>query len=108
MAGVPVELKGRSFTRVASWSRAELATLLDLADELKAERARRPELRVLPGRTIGLIFHKPSTRTRVAFEVGIAELGGMALFLPAAELQLARANPSGTRPSSSPASCPPS
>ena len=90
MAGVPVELKGRSFTRVASWSRDELATLLDLADELKAERARRPELRVLPGRTIGLIFHKPSTRTRVAFEVGIAELGGMALFLPAAELQLAR------------------
>jgi ornithine carbamoyltransferase len=83
-------LKGRSFTRVAAWSRDELETLLDLADELKAERARRPELRVLPGRTIGLIFHKPSTRTRVAFEVGIAELGGMALFLPAAELQLAR------------------
>jgi ornithine carbamoyltransferase len=90
MAGVPTTMKGRSFTRVADWSRAELETLLDLADELKAERARRPELRVLPGRTIGLIFHKPSTRTRVAFEVGIAELGGMALFLPAAELQLAR------------------
>ncbi len=90
MAGVPQELKGRSFTRVAAWSRDELATLLDLADELKAERARRRELRILPGRTIGLIFHKPSTRTRVAFEVGIAELGGMALFLPAAELQLAR------------------
>jgi ornithine carbamoyltransferase len=90
MAGVPTELKGRSFTRIAAWSRDELALLLDLADELKAERARRPELRVLPGRTIGLIFHKPSTRTRVAFEVGIAELGGMALFLPAAELQLAR------------------
>jgi ornithine carbamoyltransferase len=90
MAGVPTTLKGRSFTRVADWSRDELETLLDLADELKAERARRPELRVLPGRTIGLIFHKPSTRTRVAFEVGIAELGGMALFLPAAELQLAR------------------
>jgi ornithine carbamoyltransferase len=90
MAGVPQDLKGRSFTRVADWSREELATLLDLADELKAERARRRELRLLPGRTIGLIFHKPSTRTRVAFEVGIAELGGMALFLPAAELQLAR------------------
>jgi ornithine carbamoyltransferase len=90
MAGVPQSLKGRSFTRVAAWSRDELETLLDLADELKTERARRPELRVLPGRTIGLIFHKPSTRTRVAFEVGIAELGGMALFLPAAELQLAR------------------
>jgi ornithine carbamoyltransferase len=90
MAGVPTTMKGRNFTRVADWSREELETLLDLADELKAERARRPELRVLPGRTIGLIFHKPSTRTRVAFEVGIAELGGMALFLPAAELQLAR------------------
>lgn len=90
MAGVPNDLKGRNFTRIAAWSRAELEMLLDLADELKAERARRRELRLLPGRTIGLIFHKPSTRTRVAFEVGIAELGGMALFLPAAELQLAR------------------
>ena len=90
MAGIPETLKGRSFTRVGAWSREELETLLDLADELKAERVRRRELRVLPGRTIGLIFHKPSTRTRVAFEVGIAELGGMALFLPAAELQLAR------------------
>ena len=87
---MPNELKCRNFTSIASWSRDELATLLDLADELKAERARRRELRLLPGRTIGLIFHKPSTRTRVAFEVGIAELGGMALFLPAAELQLAR------------------
>jgi ornithine carbamoyltransferase len=90
MAGVPQELKGRSLTRIATWSPHELRTLLDLADELKIERARRRELRVLPGRTIGLIFHKPSTRTRVAFEVGIAELGGMALFLPASELQLAR------------------
>ncbi len=90
MKGVPTDLKGRSYTRVGGWSRTELETLLDVADELKAERARRPELRLLPGRTIGLIFHKPSTRTRVAFEVGIAELGGMALFLPAAELQLAR------------------
>jgi ornithine carbamoyltransferase len=88
--GVPENLKGRSFTRVAAWSREELETLLVLADELKAERTRRRELRLLPGRTIGLIFHKPSTRTRVAFEVGIAELGGMALFLPAGELQLAR------------------
>ena len=90
MPGVPSGLEGRNFTRIADWTRDELTTLLDLADELRAERARRPELRVLPGRTIGLIFHKPSTRTRVAFEVGIAELGGMALFLPAGELQLAR------------------
>ena len=66
MARVPSDLKGRNFTRIAAWSRAELEMLLDLADELKAERARRRELRLLPGRTIGLIFHKPSTRTRVA------------------------------------------
>ncbi len=66
MARVPSDLKGRNFTRIAAWSRAELEMLLDLADELKAERARRRELRLLPGRTIGPIFHKPSTRTRVA------------------------------------------
>jgi len=90
MAGIPDALKGRSYTRVSDWSRDELALALDLSDELKQERARRKELRVLPGRTLGMIFHKPSTRTRVAFEVGIAELGGMALYLPAADLQLAR------------------
>jgi ornithine carbamoyltransferase len=90
VAGIPETLKGRSYTRVADWSPDELRTALDLADELKQERMRRKELRVLPGRTIGLIFHKPSTRTRVGFEVGIAELGGMALYLPAADLQLAR------------------
>jgi ornithine carbamoyltransferase len=90
MAGIPELLKGRSYTRVGDWTREELLAALDLADELKQERARRKELRILPGRTIGLIFHKPSTRTRVGFEVGIAELGGMALYLPAADLQLAR------------------
>jgi ornithine carbamoyltransferase len=86
MAGIPEDLKGRNYTRVSDWSRQELELALDLADELKQERARRKELRVLPGRTLGMIFHKPSTRTRVAFEVGIAELGGMALYLPAAAL----------------------
>ncbi len=90
MAGIPETLKGRSFTRVSDWSPAELVTALDLADELKVERARRRELRILPGRTVGLIFRKPSTRTRISSEVGIAELGGMALYVPAADLQLSR------------------
>ena len=90
MAGIPDTLKGRSFTRVADWSPDELATALDLADELKVERARRHELRILPGRTVGLIFRKPSTRTRISSEVGIAELGGMALYVPAADLHLSR------------------
>ncbi len=75
---------------MANWSQDELATLLDLADELKTERARRRELRVLPGRTVALIFRKPSTRTRISSEVAIAELGGMALYVPAADLQLSR------------------
>jgi ornithine carbamoyltransferase len=90
MAGIPDSLKGRSYTRVSSWTREELAVALDLADELKLERARRKELRVLPGRTVALIFRKPSTRTRISSEVGIAELGGMALYVPAADLQLSR------------------
>jgi ornithine carbamoyltransferase len=90
MVGIPQTLKGRSFTRIGDWSAEELGLALDLADELKLERARRRELRVLPGRTLGLVFRKPSTRTRVSSEVGIAELGGMGLYVPAADLQLAR------------------
>jgi ornithine carbamoyltransferase len=90
MAGIPDGLKGRDFTRIGAWTRDELALALDLADELKVERARRRELRALPGRTVALIFHKPSTRTRVSSEVAIAELGGMALYVPAADLQLSR------------------
>ncbi len=90
MAGIPDLLKGRHFTRVADWSPDELRLALDLADELKVERARRKELRLLPGRTVGLVFRKPSTRTRISSEVGIAELGGMALYVPAADLQLSR------------------
>ena len=88
--GIPDTLKGRSFTRVSAWSPGELLLALDLARELKVERKRRKELRILPGRTVGLIFRKPSTRTRISSEVGIAELGGMALYVPAADLQLAR------------------
>ena len=91
MAGlaIPDTLKGRSLTRIAAWSPDELLLTLDLARELKVERARRKELRLLPGRTVGLVFRKPSTRTRISSEVGIAELGGMALYVPAADLQLA-------------------
>jgi ornithine carbamoyltransferase len=90
VTGIPDSLKGRDYTRVASWSRDELVLALDLAAELKVERQRRKELRVLPGRTLALIFHKPSTRTRISSEVGIAELGGLALYVPAADLQLSR------------------
>jgi ornithine carbamoyltransferase len=84
------ELKGRDFTRVADWSADELRSCLDLADELKRLQQARIEHRLLPGRTLGMIFQKPSTRTRVSFEVGIAQLGGTGLYLSAADLQLGR------------------
>src|SRR5438132_3158516 len=83
-------LKGRSFTRVADWSRDELLGVLGLGDELKRLQLAREEHRLLPGRTLGMIFQKPSTRTRVSFEVGIYQLGGTGLYLSAGDLQLGR------------------
>src|ERR671925_222838 len=90
MIAVSESLKGRHFTRVADWSRDELESVLDLADELKRLQARREEHHLLPGRALGMIFQKPSTRTRVSFEVGIAQLGGVGLYLSAGDLQLGR------------------
>jgi ornithine carbamoyltransferase len=90
MVAVADGLKGRSFTRVADWSREELLEVLDLADELKRLQRTREEHHLLPGRTLGMIFQKPSTRTRVSFEVGIYQLGGTALYLSAGDLQLGR------------------
>jgi len=90
MVAVADSLKGRSFTRVADWSRDDLLAVLDLADELKRLQRAREEHHLLPGRTLGMIFQKPSTRTRISFEVGIYQLGGTALYLSAADLQLGR------------------
>ena len=90
MIEVPQHLKGRDFTRIGSWSSDELKAVLDVADTLKeAQQAREPH-ELLPGRTLGMIFQKPSTRTRVSFEVGIAQLGGLGLYLAANDLQLGR------------------
>jgi ornithine carbamoyltransferase len=83
-------LKGRDFLKVADWSRDDLETALDLADELKRLQMERQEHHLLPGRTLGMIFQKPSTRTRVSFEVGIYQLGGVGLYLSAGDLQLGR------------------
>jgi ornithine carbamoyltransferase len=90
MAAVAESLKGRHFTRVADWSREELLAALDLADDLKERQQRREEHHLLPGRTLAMIFQKPSTRTRVSFEVGMTQLGGHALYLAAGDLQLGR------------------
>ena len=90
MVEVAQHLKGRDFTRIGTWNSDELKTALDLADELKALRKQREPHELLPGRTLGMIFQKPSTRTRVSFEVGIHELGGTGLYLSANDLQLGR------------------
>src|SRR5712691_9323481 len=90
MVAVAGALKGRHFTRVADWTAEELESVLDLAAELKDLQRRREEHRLLPGRALGMIFQKPSTRTRVSFEVGMAQLGGTALHLAAGDLQLGR------------------
>jgi ornithine carbamoyltransferase len=90
MVAVGDRLKGRSFTKVADWSRDELLGALDLADELKRLQLTREEHHLLPGRTLGMIFQKPSTRTRVSFEVGIYQLGGIGLYLSAGDLQIGR------------------
>jgi ornithine carbamoyltransferase len=86
----PESLKGRDFTRVADWTRAEVESALDLADELKQAQAQREPHQLLPGRALAMIFQKPSTRTRVSFEVGMSQLGGSALYLAASDLQLGR------------------
>src|SRR5712691_1931068 len=90
MVEVAGHLKGHDFTRIGSWSSDELKTVLDLADELKGLQQAREPHQLLPGRTLGMIFQKPSTRTRVSFEVGIYQLGGTGLYLSAGDLQLGR------------------
>jgi ornithine carbamoyltransferase len=80
-------MKGRHFLRIADWSRSELEQLLTLAADLKRRLEAGEEHRLLPGRALGMVFDKPSTRTRISFEVGMTQLGGTALFLQAADLQ---------------------
>jgi ornithine carbamoyltransferase len=89
-AVISAGLKGRDFLRVNDWAPDELTLVLDLADRLKARQRERVPHRHLEGRSLGMIFQKPSTRTRVSFEVGIAQLGGTGLYLAAGDLQLGR------------------
>lgn len=81
-------LKGRHFLDIGDFSPPELNGLLDAALELKAKLRAGQPTPVLPGRVLAMLFMKKSTRTRVSFEVGIHQLGGIALFLAGSELQL--------------------
>jgi ornithine carbamoyltransferase len=71
-------------------SASEFRAVLDLAEILKTERQQRKFLHQIPGTSLALLFEKPSTRTRVSFEVGMFELGGHAVVLNSKEMQISR------------------
>ncbi|MFV0395419.1 MAG: ornithine carbamoyltransferase [Coprobacillaceae bacterium] len=79
--------------KMSDLSKAELYELLDLAGRLKAEVKNNEFKPYLKNKTLGLIFQKSSTRTRVSFEVGIQQLGGYPLFLNANDMQIGRGEP---------------
>ncbi len=86
-------LRGRHFLTLQDFSCEEILLMLKLSEELK-EKQQQGELHpLLKGKTLGMIFQKPSTRTRVSFEVGMWQLGGHALFLSSQELQMGRGEP---------------
>ena len=83
----------KHFLKLSDWSEEEIIETLDLADKLKDEKKKGIEHHILKGKTLGMIFQKSSTRTRVSFEVGMYELGGSALFLSSRDLQIGRGEP---------------
>ncbi len=87
------KLRAKDFLTLQDFSAAEIETVLTLAGDLKARHRRGEPHRLLEGKTLGMIFQKPSTRTRVSFEAGMWQLGGHALFLSSQELQLGRGEP---------------
>lgn len=85
-----MNLLGRDVLSLAELSRQEILEILDLADVMKRERNRGTIRQPLKNKSLAMIFQKPSTRTRVSFEVAMYELGGHALNLSSSELQLSR------------------
>ena len=79
--------------KLADLSADEILDILNLADQLKYERNNNIEHHILKGKTLGMIFQKSSTRTRVSFETGMYQLGGQALFLSNRDLQIGRGEP---------------
>ena len=79
--------------KLEDWSTEEIVNTLNLADQLKYEQKHGIEHKILKGKTLGMIFEKSSTRTRVSFEVGMTQLGGYPLFLSSNDLQIGRGEP---------------
>lgn len=85
-----VNLKGRSLAHTADFTVEEIYQVFDTCEDLKRRQKMGEPHLILPGRQLAMIFQKPSTRTRVSFEVGISQLGGHALYLGPNDLQLKR------------------
>ncbi|KUK13359.1 MAG: ornithine carbamoyltransferase [Synergistetes bacterium] len=83
-------LKGRHFLTLADFTREEIETFLETAKDLKLKAKRGEFPPILSGKSLAMIFEKPSTRTRVSFEVAMYQLGGYALYLSKSDLQLGR------------------
>ena len=81
------------FLKMSDLSCEEIISILDLADELKQKKRNNIPHQLLKGKSLGMIFTKSSTRTRVSFEVGMYELGGTALFLSSTNTQMGRGEP---------------
>ena len=79
--------------KMADLDGKDIMSILNLADQLKYEKQHNITHHVLAGKTLGMIFQKASTRTRVSFEVGMYQLGGEALFLSSSDLQIGRGEP---------------
>ena len=88
-----MSFKGRDFLSLHDFTTEEIYQILDLAAELKEKQKNGEEHHILKGKTLGMIFEKSSTRTRVSFEVGMYQLGGSALFLSNRDLQIGRGEP---------------
>ncbi len=83
----------KHFLKLLDYSGKEIIEMLNLADQLKYEQKHGIEHKYLAGKTLGMIFQKASTRTRVSFEVGMYQLGGYPLFLSANDMQIGRGEP---------------
>ena len=83
----------KDLLRMDNLSKEEILDILNLADQLKYENNHGIEHHLLKGKSLGMIFEKASTRTRVSFEVGMYELGGHPLFLSSKDLQIGRGEP---------------
>ena len=86
-------MRMKHLLKMLDLSTQDITDILNLADQLKYELRHGIEHKYLAGKTLGLIFEKASTRTRVSFEVGMYQLGGMPLFLSADHMQIGRGEP---------------